>query len=380
MSARPIVHVHHLIDTLATGGAETLLAELTRVAGDQGLHITVGYLQDRAGGAAHERLLAAQDEVKLVGIPGRLGPTALWRTRTHLAAVAPDILHTHLGYSDLLGCLAARSLGLPAVSTVHQEVWHDGTAKSRLRARLTAHSRRAGTQRVIAVSEPTRAAYLATGWDRPDRVVTIRNGVAGRAQPGAGVRIRQELALRPGALVVGTLSALRPEKSHDVAIAAVGMLLDEYPSLRLVIPGDGPHREAVQVLAERLGDRVVLAGSRVDVMSLLDAYDVLLHPSRPGAEALPTACLEAMAASVPVVATDVGGTREVLAGGASGVLVPSGAGFVEVAAALSPLLDDPQRRRALGEAGRRRFEAEFTAERWAQRLGVLYREVLAEGR
>ena len=84
-----------------------------------------------------------------------------------------------------------------------------------------------------------------------------------------------------------------------------------------------------------------------------------------------------MAAGVPVVATDVGGTREVVVDGETGVLVAAAAGPREVADALATLLDDPARRLALGAAGRARFEAEFTAERWAKSLGDIYRDVLS---
>lgn len=377
MSTRPVVHVHHLIDTLGTGGAEVLLVELAKVADAGGFRVTVGYLQDKGGGMVRGRLLEAGVEARLVAIPPRLGQAALRRTRAHLTAVSPDILHTHLAHSDLLGGMAAMTLRMPAVSTMHQEAWfqEDATARARWRVRLAAHVRRAADQRVITVSERSRLSYLATGWDRPARVVAVRNGIGGRAEPGAGARVRQELGIAPDELVVGMLSALRPVKRHDIAIEAFRALSEGRRSLRLVVAGDGPHREAVRDAALPLGDRVVLAGYRGDTMALLDAYDVLLQPSYH--EALPTSCIEAMAAGVPVIATDVGGTREVVVDGETGVLVAAAAGPREVADALATLLDDPARRLALGAAGRARFEAEFTAERWAKSLGDIYRDVLS---
>ena len=187
MPTRQRVHVHHLVDTLSTGGAEVLLTELARVAGDHALRLTVGYLQDKGGSGVRERLLEAGIEVRLVHIGPRLGADAWRRTRAHLKAVAPDLLHTHLTYSDLLGGFAARSIGLPAVSTLHLAPPHDGTPAIRARVRLAALARRVGCRRIIAVSEHTRRAYLARGWDRPDRVITLHNGVQGHAQPGAGI-------------------------------------------------------------------------------------------------------------------------------------------------------------------------------------------------
>jgi glycosyltransferase involved in cell wall biosynthesis len=140
------------------------------------------------------------------------------------------------------------------------------------------------------------------------------------------------------------------------------------------VAGDGPLRPWLERAAATLGDRVVLAGYRPDILAVLDAVDVLVQPSR--ADAFPTAILEAMAASVPVVATDVGGIGELVRDGVTGTLVagpPSAAAF---AASLAPLLDDRARRRRLGSAGRERFEQEFTATRWVRRLRDVYVEVL----
>jgi glycosyltransferase involved in cell wall biosynthesis len=111
-------------------------------------------------------------------------------------------------------------------------------------------------------------------------------------------------------------------------------------------------------------------------MAFLDATDVLLHPSR--SDTLPTAVIEAMACSVPVVATNVGGIGELVEHGSTGTLVtppPTAAAF---AAALAPLLGDPGRRRRAGAAARARFEAEFTADRWARRMREIYLSVLGD--
>ena len=292
--------------------------------------------------------------------------------RRHLAQAGAQLVHTQLGYADLLGGPAARSLGLPTVATIHAHAPPAG-ARERVKARLMTAARNASAARVIAVSESARAACVAAG-AAPARVVVVHNGIVGRAEPGAGRRVRAELGLGPGDLVVAMVSSLRPEKGHDVAIEAVRASLARFPSLRLVVVGDGPLRPWIERAAAALGDRVVLAGYRPDVPAVLDAADVLIQPSR--ADAFPTAVLEAMAASVPVLATDVGGVAEIVRRGVTGALVadpPSPAAFV---AALAPLLDDPALRHRLGAAGRARFDAEFTAARWARRLRDVYAGVL----
>jgi glycosyltransferase involved in cell wall biosynthesis len=366
------VRVHALIDTLGVGGAEVLLAEYATVAAGSGIDLSVGYLRATPGDLAGERLRAAGIEPELVDIPGRLGPLAFARVRRQIARLRPQIVHTHLGYADLLGAPAARSLGIPVVSTIHSHTWVAG-GREGLKIRLMAQARRRCATRVVAVSDSARAAYLGGGWDLPHRVVTVRNGVAGDARPDAGPALRAELGLAGDALVVAMISSLRPEKAHAVALGAFGSLRERFPRARLVIAGDGPLRDAIARAAAPLGDGVVLAGYRRDAMALLAASDVLLHPSLQ--DALPTTLIEAMAASVPIVATAVGGIPELVTDGSEGVLVPAPPEPGTVAQALADLLASPARRRAMGEAGRMRFDAEFTVQRWAQRMAGLYREV-----
>jgi glycosyltransferase involved in cell wall biosynthesis len=177
-------------------------------------------------------------------------------------------------------------------------------------------------------------------------------------------------------LVVGMVSALRPEKGHDIAIGVLRRLRPRFPTLRLLIVGQGDLEEDIRRSAADLGDAVVMAGRRTDVMRVLDAVDVCLQPSR--ADAFPTSLLEAMAASVPVLATAVGGIPEIVVDATTGVLVAAPPSADEVAAALAVLLDDPATRHDLALAGRVRYEQNFTAGPWVSRTRELYDAVLAE--
>jgi glycosyltransferase involved in cell wall biosynthesis len=171
------------------------------------------------------------------------------------------------------------------------------------------------------------------------------------------------------------ISTVRPEKAHDVALAAIDLLATRFPRLRLLVVGTGPELARTKALAEPLGERVVFAGYQPDVLGVLAAVDLVLHPSRH--EAFPTALLEAMAAGVPVIATSVGGIPEIVSDGEDGILVPSPPEPEGVAAALAALLEDDARRRQMGECGRERFAREFSGEAWARRLRAFYEDVLA---
>jgi hypothetical protein len=162
MTTRKPIHVHALVDSLGVGGAEMLVPEFAAVAGEADIELSVGYLSESYGSPAAARLRRLGIEPVLLPV-SRIGPSAMWAARRHLAAVRPDLVHTHLGYADLVGGLAARSLGLPAVSTVHAIEWERDTVRDRTKSRLMALARRHCATRVLSVSEHERQAYVANG-------------------------------------------------------------------------------------------------------------------------------------------------------------------------------------------------------------------------
>ena len=375
MSPSDRIRVHALIDNLGTGGAEMLLPEFARPAGAAGIDLSVGYFNSRFGRLAADRLRERGIEPELVPVASMVGVQSFMRVRRHLAATGADLVHTHLGSSDCLGTAAARSLGIPAVSTLHAAAWDAESPRARMRLRLSALARRHCADRIIAVSEGAKAAYVATGWDGPGHIAVVHNGVSGSPQPGAGRDVRDALSIPRDAPVVAMVSSLRPEKAHDVALQALPALLERFPGLRLLLAGDGPERPRLERLRGAFGDAVVMAGHREDVMAVLDAADVLLHPSL--TEAFPTVLLEAMAASVPVVATAVGGTPEIVRDGESGILVEPPPDPGRLAAAVARVLAEQGLRDRLAAGGRARFEGSFTLERWVQATRELYEEVIA---
>lgn len=371
------LRVFALIDGLGFGGAEMLLAEFARAAPQAGIDLEVGYLREKDGNPATARLRELGIEPRPVPIDGLLSPSSMRSVHAAVRDVAPDVLHTHLGYSDLLGGIAARRLGVPAVCTLHVMEWGSGLREG-TKSLLFARVRRASMQRIVAVSEAARAYYLGRAGGDPEQVVTLRNGVAGDAQPGAGAAVRAGLGLAPDDLVVATVSVLRPGKGHEVAAGAVERLRERHPNLRLLVVGDGPSRAEIADLVRPLGDAAVMAGHREDVMAVLDAVDVLVHPSH--ADAFPTVLLEAMAASVPVVATRVGGIGEIVVPGSTGALLEPPPDVDRLVAALEPLLADAGLRRRQGEAGRARFDEEHAARVWVQRTRSLYADAIAAAR
>jgi len=369
------LHAHVVIDSMAAGGAELLLADFAAGAAEAGIELSVSYLARHDAEPARARLQRLGIEPRWIEVERLVSAAAIGRVRARLREVAPDVVHTHLAYSDALGGIAARSLGLPTVSTIH--VMHiDPGWRESAREQLIRRVRRRCAARTVFVSDAAREAFLARTGTPPERAVTVHNGVVAEPKPGAGRDVRAELGIAPDDTVVGTLSVLRSGKGHEAAIAAVRELRAQRLGLRLLIAGDGPLRAEHERAAADLGDAVVFAGYRDDAMELLDSVDVLLHPSH--FDAFPTALLEAMSASVPIVASAVGGIPEIVVDGETGALIDGAPDPGAIAAGLRPLLDDPALRGRYAAAGRARFEQRFTAADWALRTRALYDDVLAE--
>ncbi len=228
------------------------------------------------------------------------------------------------GYKpDLIGWLAARQCGIPAVSVSHG--WTGATWKVRVYETVDRLALR-WMDAVVCVSEAQAAKVRLTA-TRPERIHVIRNAVALEKFANADPRYRQELQSffkTPRGRIIGAAGRLSPEKGVDQLIQAAALLARSDPSLGVVIFGEGPLRKELTRLIARLGlaDHVVLPGFRGNLEDYLPHFDVVALPSH--TEGLPVIVLEAFAARVPVVATAVGGVPEVIEDGVSGFLVPPG--------------------------------------------------------
>jgi glycosyltransferase involved in cell wall biosynthesis len=214
---------------------------------------------------------------------------------------------------------------------------------------------------VIAVSRKI-ADVLGRHGLAQDRIRVVYEGVPDRPPLPGGFAALAELGIPAGCPVVGNVAALTDHKDHATLIEAAARVRLRVPEARFVIVGEGPLRSRLEALARErgLGDRLVFAGFRHDLDRLFPAFTVFCLSSH--MEGLGTSLLDAMAFSRPVVATAAGGIPEAVEDGVTGRVVP-----VRDPAALADVLvetlADPARARALGAAGRRRFEERFTAER-----------------
>lgn len=374
------VRVLYLIDSLGPGGAEHLLAAYLPFLRRAGVVPTVVAIQEQQGNPVARRIAAQGIPVTELGIRRLRQRGAFARVRGAVAAADPEVVHTQLEFAAVLGIPAARRLGLPTVATLHTLDAPPPRSRLALHFRLMAWALRRA-RRVIAVSEITRRHYLERARLRPERVVTIYNGIdptAFQAGPGVGEEARAELAIPPDAPVLATVAVQREPKGIQHMLAALPAVAAAFPTVRYLLVGDGPHRPALEQQARELGlaDRVVFAGAREDVPRLLAAADIFVLPSL--TEALPTVVAEAMAAGLPIVATTVGGIPEMVRHGEAALLVPP-SDPEALAAAVLRLLANPRQASAMGRSGRRLVAERFDIRTQARALADDYR-ALAAGR
>lgn len=245
-----------------------------------------------------------------------------------------DVVHGHA----TVGGVVARLANGPVPVVVTPNGLHPSPVvrrAERLLARRTAA--------IVAVSVSEREAVLAAGLAPPDRVVVVPNGIALAPPAPHPLDLRRHIGLPPDACLVGWVGRLARQKAPEVLVAAAERL---DPDVHVVLVGDGPQRRDVsaRVVGSSCTERIHLLGHVPDAAALLPQFDVVALPSR--WEGAPYVPLEAFRAGVPVVATDVTGTRDVVRDGHTGWLVP-----VDDPAALAAALDH-----ALGDpvAARRR--------------------------
>jgi glycosyltransferase involved in cell wall biosynthesis len=290
-----------------------------------------------------------------------------------------DLLHTHTAVAaNVLSRLAGRVAGIRVITHMHIENYFRPQRIGRVvHATLDNATSRLAT-RIIAVSDDTRKALVKQGV--PERlIVTVHNGI--EPVRGGARRGREALGLPPEGRLIGSIARLAAVKGQRELIEAFAELAGDRPDVALVLVGKdleqaGSYQRELEGHARALGiaDRVTFTGYREDADQLLEEFDVFALPS--WIEGLPMVVLEAMAHGKPVVATPVGGTPELVVEGETGLLVPA-RDAAALEQALARLLDDPDERRRLGEAGRARVERDFTAKAMVERVFALYDEALS---
>lgn len=371
-----------VIDGLGRGGAEQLLVayapELKRI----GYDVKVVALQVKDGNPQAERLQEAGIPVTLHRVDKLRRVDQLWGAVRAIRALRPDIVHAHLQFANIAAGLSRLALGVPAVATLHTIEDRAGLNRSGRRLWLMNRTLASFVDRVICLSPASAEAARQNGLTRA-RLEILGNGIdlsAYDAPPRQSrAQLRSQLGIAQDAPLIITVAVLRPEKGVDRLVAAMPLIRDSCPAAQLLVVGDGPESARLQEQVSALGmdDAVRLAGFRNDVPDLLRAADIFVLPTL--GDALPTVVMEAMAARLPVVASDVGGLSDMVTQDVEGALVPPD-DVPALAAAIERLLRDTEARRKAGDAARLRAERDFSLHEQVRLLAAIYEDLIARKR
>lgn len=277
----------------------------------------------------------------------------------------PDLIHCHTSKAGIIGRAAARMAHVPAVFTAHTWSFAEGTSPLwKLVGTPSEWLAARWSESIIAVSESNRSLALRRRIAPSSKIVTVHNGVLDtlhRARPGTN-----------GVPRIVMIARFAGQKNQAQLIQAAAGL--QHP-FHLTFVGDGPTRSACETLSRSLGlqDCVEFAGIRTDTDRILSESSIFVLATN--WEGFPITILEAMRAGLPVVATDVDGVREAVVNGKTGRLFPKG-DTSSLCSILQALVTDPATRIRLGQAGRKRYEAEFTRSAMLRKILEVYEQVV----
>jgi glycosyltransferase involved in cell wall biosynthesis len=352
------MRIAHVVIGGEVAGGQMVALQLARAAREAGHEV---WFISPTDGPFLELVRGEGMHAGVVTIGGALDVRSVTRLRRELRRAHIDVVHVHGHFSvNVVARVAGRLAGARVLSHMHIEnAFRTGMGRGAQVALDNATARLCYS--IVAVSEATAASLRRQGYPGR-RIVVVHNGID--VGPAAPVRLAQAptiLEVARLADVKGQRTLLRALTELEATAVLVGRDLEQ----------GGAYERELRDEAERLGiaDRVVFAGYRDDVPELLAGCDVFCLPSL--AEGLPLVVLEAMAQGRPVVASAVGGTPELVDDGTTGLLVPAG-DVAALTSALGAVLADPERARAMGEAGRSRVEREFSLAEAARRVLALY--------
>ena len=376
--AQPI-RVLELRSVKGTGGGpeKTILQGAARTDRSR-FAVTVCYLRDR-----RDRVFSIDDDANRLGVDyveveeaHSFDWRVVNRVRSVIRARNIEIVHAHEYKSDILALMLARIESVVPLATVHG--WTGHTRRERRMYYPVDKRILARFPRLVAVSGEIRDELVRHGAP-PARISVVLNGIDHRAfvrDAAKGEAVRRELGLRPEEYVIGGVGRAEPQKRFDLLLDVFAALLPQHPHLRLVVVGDGSLRSQLERQAADKGIAAAcrFLGHRKDVVDLHSAFDLFVQSS--DYEGTPNAVLEAMACETPVVATDVGGTREVARPSREALIVPPNDASA-LRAAIEASVKDVCAARLRATQARVRVETELSFDQRMARLERIYVELAA---
>jgi glycosyltransferase involved in cell wall biosynthesis len=363
--------VLHLIETSEPGGAETVLTYIASNLDPTRYRSLVCVLEEGW----------LTDHLRTHGLPyvvienrKSYDPVFLYELVRLIRRERISLMHSHEFMMTVYGSVASKLTGVPLIGTMHGKVYYPDKRRRILALRFAVSL----CAKLIAVSDDLRRYLVDTLNFDPRKVMTLHNGIDLTRYTAASPReeSRRHLSIPSDALVAGTAGSLFKVKGLEYLLEAAKELSNLYPNFLLIIAGEGDEREALEGKAKELdlGDTVKFLGFCENIPNLLDAIDVYVCSSL--SEGLSLSILEATAMSKPVVATDVGGNREIVEPDNSGYLVPP-CDQSSLAGRITELFDSSELRERFGRRGREIVEERFSLVKMVQNYQGLYEGLIS---
>ncbi len=368
--------IMQIIWGLDKGGAERVVVDLCVGLKKRGHQVSVCCFV--GGGRLQSELEESGVPVHVLRKKGRYDITVLFRLIHLFRKWQIEVVNTHLITADLWGRLAAKMAGVPVIVTTEHSA-DPRLYRSRFQTMLDTLLGRA-TSKIIAVSKRVREHHLSTQSYRDSIFAVIYNGVDLEKFNSSGDSSislkKKELGIDDlSAPVIGNIGRLVPQKRQDLFLEVMASIVKQ--SLRAVglIVGDGHLRDPLESQVEALGleQNIIFTGARGDIPELLTTMNVLVMSSEQ--EGFSVTILEAMASGIPVVATDVGGSAEVIKHGVNGFLHPFGDNRAITESVLK-ILGDRTLSRNFSAAGKSTIRNHFTVTKMVAATESLYEELL----
>jgi glycosyltransferase involved in cell wall biosynthesis len=379
-----------LVTQYELAGAQKIAHYLARYLHEKGQQVYLCFFYDKYG-QLHK--IRTEEEFSIIDLKAKVpnGSTFINGLRTvrsifQLYALLRGeqirVILTFTHFSNLLGTIAAWLARVPIRITSqrgalrHLPKWYLKLDSIIENSHLV--------NRIVAVSEDVKKFCIINENIDPQKISVIHNGVdpnkfdQGLWHDEEKQELRQQLAISKNFLVVTTIGRLHPIKGHKYLIDAAEMILDHFPQVKFLIIGTGEIKHIIQdrIMRSGLDEKISLLGTRSDIPFLLSISDIFVLPSLH--EGMPNVVLEAMAAKIPVVATSVGGTNEIIIHNKTGLLVPHSDSSA-ITNAILELIVDRNKREEIGLNGYLHVKNHFSAERAYEKYFQLIQSLVKEG-